>query len=56
MLSQVEVNHRKQEPIPVGWGINKDGKVGEHGCNKTYVTGPAKIDHVSANYTELYFR
>ena len=21
-----------------------------------YVTGPAKIDHVSANYTELYFR
>ena len=35
MLSQVEVNHRKQEPIPVGWGINKDGKVGEHGCNKT---------------------
>ena len=20
------------------------------------VTGPAKIDHVSANYTELYFR
>ena len=24
--------------------------------SKTYVTGPAKIDHVSANYTELYFR
>ena len=23
---------------------------------KTYVTGPAKIDYVSANYTELYFR
>ena len=22
----------------------------------TYVTGPAKIDHVNANYTELYFR
>ena len=22
----------------------------------TYVTGPTKIDHVSANYTELYFR
>ena len=21
----------------------------------TYVTGPAKINHVSANYTELYF-
>ena len=20
-----------------------------------YVTGPAKFDHVSANYTELYF-
>ena len=23
---------------------------------KTFVTGPAKIDHMSANYTELYFR
>ena len=22
----------------------------------SYVTGPVKIDHVSANYTELYFR
>ena len=22
---------------------------------KKYVTGPAKIDHESANYTELYF-
>ena len=22
----------------------------------TYVTGPTKIDHVSANYPELYFR
>lgn len=25
-IGKVEVNHRKQEPIPVGWGINKDGK------------------------------
>ena len=23
---------------------------------RIYVTGPVKIDHVSANYTELYFR
>ena len=22
----------------------------------SFVTGPARIDHVSANYTELYFR
>ena len=22
---------------------------------RTYVTGPTKIDHVSANYTQLYF-
>ena len=28
-------------PVLVGW--------------ETYVTGPAKIDHVSANYTKLYF-
>ena len=29
-----------------------------HGTPNTqiYVTGPAKINHVSANYTELYFR
>ena len=27
-------------------------------CNSdaSYVTGPTKIDHVSANYTKLYFR
>ena len=27
-------------------------------CNHLllYVTGPVKIDHVSANYTQLYFR
>ena len=24
--------------------------------SQPFVTGPAKIDHVSANYTELYFR
>ena len=24
-------------------------------CVHTYVTWPAKIDHVSANYTKLYF-
>ena len=23
--------------------------------SNTYVTGPARINHVSANYTELYF-
>ena len=26
------------------------------GVQEYYVTGPTKIDHVSANYTELYFR
>ena len=26
-----------------------------HGITITYMTGPAKINHVSANYTELYF-
>ena len=25
-------------------------------CMFIYVTGPVKINHVSANYTELYFR
>ena len=24
--------------------------------HEIYVTGPTKIDHVSANYTEFYFR
>jgi len=26
-LLQVEVNHRKEMPIPTGWAVDKDGKV-----------------------------
>ena len=26
---QIEVLHRKQEPIPTGWAVNKEGKVSD---------------------------
>ena len=33
------------------------GLIVAHGeYSSTYVTGPMKIDHVNANYIELYFR
>ena len=36
------------------WGLNFRGFLSMVIYEALYVTGPAKIDHVSANYTELY--
>ena len=47
MLLSVSYN-----PLTYAHAVYKDNL---HYFEYTYVTGPAKIDHVSANYTWLYF-
>ena len=37
------------------WRFSKSCKDHQTNCTPLIVTGPAKINHVSANYTELYF-